>query len=317
MVGRTVLLLSHAGEPYVTERVAEELRLRGALPYRLDTDRLFGDGRFGASIDMRDRGTVWFRGQRLQPDAIWSWRGWPRIEARGMTDADHAVVNREAQALFFGALALFETHWVDPPERVQSAENKLLQLAVARDVGLRIPDTRVTSDPDAVRALFDMHGGRIVCKLHAPLDYGMRASRAFPTRRFRREDLEHIDAVRHGPMIFQEEIPKALELRVAWAGGAAWTGAIDGDESGVDWRFSKTGSFKRHVLDTNVKEKLSQLMTRLGLRQACLDLIVTPDGETVFLEVNPTGEWGMLEAELGLPIAASLAETLLRDENEK
>ncbi|MDI1449082.1 MvdC/MvdD family ATP grasp protein [Polyangium sp. 6x1] len=315
MASRIVLLLSHAREPFVTERVAEELRRRGALPHRLDTDRLFEDGTFGISLAAKDPGTVWVRGERLRPDAIWLWRVWPRIEAKGMA-AEKEVVNREAGALFFGALALLEGRWVDAPERARAAENKLLQLRLARECGLRIPDTRFTSDPDAARALFEAHEGRVVCKLHAPLEYGMQAGRAFPTRRLRTKDLAHLDALRRGPMIFQEEIPKALELRVAWAGGAAWTGALDGKECGADWRFSQAGSWKPHALDVATKGKLAELMRRLGLRQGCLDLIVTPGGETVFLEVNPTGEWGMLEAELGLPIAASLAETLLREDDE-
>ena len=42
-------------------------------------------------------------------------------------------------------------------------------------------------------------------------------------------------------------------------------------------------------------------------------MIVTPTGEHVFLEVNPTGEWGMLEAELELPISTALADALLRN----
>lgn len=316
MVSKTVLLLSHANEPFVTERVAEELRLRGARPLRLDTDRLFEDGTFGVSFAASDPGTVWARGERLRPDSIWLWRAWPRIEAKGMAGPDHAVVNREAGALFFGALSLLDGRWLDPFDRVQAAESKPLQLRLAHASGLRVPDTRHTSDPDAVRALFEAHDGRVVCKLHAPLEYGMRSARAFPTRRLRREDLARLDTLRRGPMIFQEEIPKALELRVAWAGGAAWTGALDGRECGADWRFSGAGAWKPHVLDAETKTKLAALMRRLGLSQGCLDLIVTPSGETVFLEVNPTGEWGMLEVELGLPIAASIAETLLRENDE-
>ncbi|MRG91487.1 MvdC/MvdD family ATP grasp protein [Polyangium spumosum] len=316
LVSKTVLLLSHAKEPFVTERVAEELRLRGARPLRLDTDRLFEDGTFGLSLAADEPGAVWARGEHLRPDSIWLWRAWPRIQAKAMAEADLAAVNREAFTLFWGALSLLEGRFVDPPDHVRAAENKPLQLRLARACGLRIPDTRYTSDPDAVRALFEAHDGRVVCKLHSPLEYGMRSARAFPTRRLRRDDLARLDALRRGPMIFQEEIPKALELRVAWAGGAAWTGALDGKQCGADWRFSGAGAWTPHVLDASIKKKLAALMRRLGLSQGCLDLIVTPSGETVFLEVNPTGEWGMLEAELGLPIAASIAETLLRENDE-
>jgi len=57
------------------------------------------------------------------------------------------------------------------------------------------------------------------------------------------------------------------------------------------------------------------LMTGLGLVFGALDFIVTPEGEQVFLEVNPSGEWGMLEKFADLPIAAAIAAALARRRN--
>jgi glutathione synthase/RimK-type ligase-like ATP-grasp enzyme len=55
-------------------------------------------------------------------------------------------------------------------------------------------------------------------------------------------------------------------------------------------------------------------MRRLGLAYGAIDLIETPEGGHVFLEVNPGGEWGMLEHDLGLPISEAIADALLNDE---
>jgi glutathione synthase/RimK-type ligase-like ATP-grasp enzyme len=52
-------------------------------------------------------------------------------------------------------------------------------------------------------------------------------------------------------------------------------------------------------------------MDRLGLAYGAIDVIRTPDGNHVFLEVNPIGEWGMLQRDLGLPIADAIADALL------
>ena len=52
-------------------------------------------------------------------------------------------------------------------------------------------------------------------------------------------------------------------------------------------------------------------MRDLGLVFGAVDLICTPAGEHVFLEVNPGGEWGMLERDLGLPISEASASALL------
>jgi glutathione synthase/RimK-type ligase-like ATP-grasp enzyme len=55
-------------------------------------------------------------------------------------------------------------------------------------------------------------------------------------------------------------------------------------------------------------------MSELGLVFGAIDLICTPEGEHVFLEVNPAGEWGMLERELSLPISDAIAGALMSDE---
>lgn len=41
--------------------------------------------------------------------------------------------------------------WVDPPPLVNAAEDKLYRLYLARRLGVAVPDTLVTSDPDAAR----------------------------------------------------------------------------------------------------------------------------------------------------------------------
>ena len=58
-------------------------------------------------------------------------------------------------------------------------------------------------------------------------------------------------------------------------------------------------------------------MLELGLAFGAVDLICTPAGEHVFLEVNPSGEWGMLERDLGLPISEAIAEALLESSSQE
>jgi hypothetical protein len=56
---------------------------------------------------------------------------------------------------------------------------------------------------------------------------------------------------------------------------------------------------------------IHRLMERLELNFASLDMIVTPDGEFVFLELNPNGQWLWLESEVGLPLVATMADLLM------
>jgi hypothetical protein len=41
-------------------------------------------------------------------------------------------------------------------------------------------------------------------------------------------------------------------------------------------------------------------------------MMVTPEGRHIFLEVNPQGEWGMIQRDLQLPIAETIAEKLIK-----
>lgn len=58
--------------------------------------------------------------------------------------------------------------------------------------------------------------------------------------------------------------------------------------------------------------RIDGFMKEMGLGFGALDVIRTPQGEYVFLEVNLVGEWGMLERDLDFPIADAIAEELLR-----
>ena len=57
--------------------------------------------------------------------------------------------------------------------------------------------------------------------------------------------------------------------------------------------------------------KLVALLRVLHIDSGMVDLIENLEGEYVFLEVNPSGEWGMMERDAGLPISEALADTLL------
>ena len=51
-------------------------------------------------------------------------------------------------------------------------------------------------------------------------------------------------------------------------------------------------------------------MNRLGLAFGAIDLVLTPEGQYVFLEINPSGQWLWLEDKLGFPITERIAAWL-------
>lgn len=321
MPADTVLVLTHSADHFVLERVGQALARAGARCLRLDTDLFPSEVRLAARFDDHGGAHTLRAGDEVleaaQVSAVWARKLWAPRLPEGLEPDIRAGCEREIGATLRGWLARLDgVRWVNPLEANALAGDKLRQLRVARELGLRVPRTLVTNDPDEVRA-FREEVGPLVTKMLTPLSISMgKAGRFVRTSRVRDEDLADLDGLRVSPMVFQEEVAKRLELRVACVGGEAFVGAIDAsstDEGATDWRGARPDevAWRLAELDPAVAGALATMLERLGLRYGAADLILTPDGETVFLELNPAGEWGMLERDLGLPIGAALARQLL------
>jgi glutathione synthase/RimK-type ligase-like ATP-grasp enzyme len=63
-------------------------------------------------------------------------------------------------------------------------------------------------------------------------------------------------------------------------------------------------------LPGGVEAALLRLMDELGLVFGAIDLKLADNGEPVFLEINPQGQFLYVEIRTGLPISDALAEYL-------
>lgn len=307
-----VLLLSHRQESFCTERVAGALQARGAQPLRVNTDDFPTQLALSARLSADHAATVLWAGEPICVRAVWLWRLWAAQLDSRLPPQYVEAAQRESAFALRGILDLFaEVPWIDAIDVNYAASNKTRQLRLAQAAGLLIPSTLITSDPAAARTFYHAHGGAVIAKLQTPLSYGMQPKDSLPTRLLQQKDLAALDGLVHCPMVLQRYVQKAYELRIAWVDGCAFVGALDGKKCGVDWRYESTATWQTFALPCPIHAALQRLMTALGLRQGAIDMIVTPENEYIFLEVNPNGEWGMLELELDLPIAKALADALL------
>ena len=317
-----VLLLTHSADYFTVDQVAAALIRRGATPFRLDTD-LF-PARIHLSVESSTNElchTISAGGRHIAADqvrAVWARRiGQPRLDDDLDATFRDVCINESLAALDGFLDGLHQARWVNHPAREREAENKLLQLRIARAAGLQIPQTLMTNDPRQARRFFRKVKGQLVAKLLRPVSVSMSGASSFVyTSRVSGSDLADLSLLRHSPMVFQEFIPKSRELRVAFVGGRSFAGSIQAQESErgqVDWRLAAPAevSWQPASVPGEVARQIASLMSRLGLVYGAIDFIETPDGEWVFLEVNPGGEWGMLERDLGYPISDALAEALL------
>lgn len=62
----------------------------------------------------------------------------------------------------------------------------------------------------------------------------------------------------------------------------------------------------------HVGEGITRFMAEMGLVYGALDFVVGPDETFTFLEANPGGQFGFLEAHTGAPLTGTLAGLLAR-----
>ncbi|MGJ5676868.1 MAG: MvdC family ATP-grasp ribosomal peptide maturase [Nostochopsis sp.] len=323
-----VLLITHSGDFFTIDRVAEALSKKGAQPFRLDTDKFPLEVQLTANFDKsKSYHTLEYGNHSIsteQVQAVWTRRFWePKLSAELDPKYQQACV-RESTATLNGFWdSLKDAHWVDDLERINYANNKLRQLRVASEVGFDIPKTLITNKAEAARDFFHQVNGKIVSKLLTALSRGMEATSSFflYTSTVKEEDLLDAESLRYCPMVFQEQIPKQSELRVVYVNGKVFVGALDAAvyaESKADWR--KPGvevlEWRHHELPDELVRRLQAFMGKFGLLFGAFDFILTPSGEYVFLEINPTGEWGMIEKDLDLPISSAIADALLEKKDE-
>ncbi|MGK7898742.1 MAG: MvdD family ATP-grasp ribosomal peptide maturase [Xenococcus sp. (in: cyanobacteria)] len=320
-----ILIITYSRDNDSIPLVTKAIEQRGGNVFRFDTDRFPTEitldvyytqeteqlilASESQKLDLTGVSAVWYR--RLATGALIPTTIEPQIRQASIG---------ESRATILGMIASLRAFHLDSRVNVEQAKNKQLQLQVARELGLEIPRTLTTNNPDKVQSFAQECSGGIITKMlssFAVYDSQGREQVVF-TNPVTAEDLEHLAGLRFCPMTFQENIPKALELRTTIVGQQIFTASIDSQRlprARSDWRRQGLALLKQwqpYQLPQELETKLLNLMNYFDLNYGALDLLVTPDERYVFLEVNPVGEFFWLEQYAGLPISQAIADLLLR-----
>src|SRR5262245_28658365 len=243
--------------------------------------------------------------------AIWARRPSPPAIPAAVIDAEHRrFARQEWRDLLEGlTLSLGLDALMVNPLPAQRAAIKPYQLAIAQRIGLRVPDTLITSDPLRAPHFIDKYQGRVVHK-------AMTSPRnAFiDTRRWQETDRSALQQLLVAPAIFQQLIEGATDIRATIVGQEIYAAAISTGQSraGLDSRLDLDVPTTAFEIPGEIAEQLHSLMEALGLMFATIDLKIDADGRLHFLELNPQGQFLYIEILTGLPIAAAVAQLLIR-----
>jgi MvdD family ATP-grasp ribosomal peptide maturase len=318
-----VLIITKSDDNESVTFVTQAIEERGGTAFRFDTDRFPTEislvAHYGGESKRLTLASEQGELDLLDVSAIWHRRlniggGIPRTLDQQIRNASVG----ESRATVMGMLASLKAFRMDELQLIRYAENKQLQLQIASELGLEIPRTLITNEPDAVMEFAKTCESGLVTKMLSSFAiYENGQERVVFTNPVKPEDLKDMSGLRLCPMTFQEMIPKALELRVTVVGQSIFAASIDSQSSEratYDWRRDGVGLLKEwqpYELPEDIKTRLLQLMDFFGLNYGAVDFIVTPGGRHIFLEVNPVGEFFWLERSPGLPISKAMADVLL------
>lgn len=250
-------------------------------------------------VPLKEVGAVWWRRPR------------PYTLDPGMDSTAVSFAYTECHEAVSGMWHTLDAAWVNPPAADEVAHHKPLQLACAQELGLPVPRTLVTNDPAEARDFVAEVGvGNTVCKTFVASEQHWRE-----TRLVRPDEVGRLDGVRLAPVILQEFVQAEVDVRVTVTGDDLWVADIvpGADSYVVDYRMDMgAATFTPSHLPDKVAELLLLLMKRLDIVYGAIDLRRTADGQYVFLEVNPAGEWLFVEERTALPICAAMADLLRR-----
>jgi glutathione synthase/RimK-type ligase-like ATP-grasp enzyme len=180
--------------------------------------------------------------------------------------------------------------------------------------GLCVPATLITNDPQAA-AKFANTVGPVVYK---PIAQNGIAEDG----RYRLlyatvvEDVLDEPTIRNTAHLFQQFVTQHYAVRLTVIDDCLLAARIDAHSHSavVDWRTDYAHlTYSVVPVPAPVRSAVHVLMRTLRLRFGALDFIVTPADEWVFLEINPNGQWGWIEDNTGLPIAATIADALTKE----
>lgn len=298
----TVLILGDLNDAHACHML-DYLRVQGKDVELLDS-RWFPADLQIAYDPTSERGSLRLpTGRKLGFEQIGSvyWRCYNGQQAPALPDPEQAYIAvNDARGLFESLLIRMPARWVNGWRAYQLHQTKPVQLAIVAALGVPVPATLLTNDPEAVCAF----AARYPLCIFKPVQGGAHTLRLTPGHL----DDEHLRNLSYAPVTVQEEVP-GTNIRVFVAGERVLACEVRTAE--LDFREDQDPHIPPHALPAEAADFCLRTARALDLLWTGIDLRLTPEGRYVFLEANPSPMFRGFEARSGLPLTESLATLLI------
>ncbi|HEV7282047.1 MAG TPA: hypothetical protein VGN57_17730 [Pirellulaceae bacterium] len=287
--------------------VRETLKTRGVRAEFLSSVDF--PGRVAVSFDPRsgegrltlpgDEGTIAIGFDEVQ--AVY-WRSYDGVgESELLVDPmQRHIARHDSRSLFESLFIALPCRWVNGFEGFRLHQTKPVALARAAALGLRVPRTCITNEPETVRT-FCEESPAVIFK---PVQGGATTA-PIEARHLTDEALARLALA---PVTLQEEIP-GVDVRVFVAGERVY--ACEMLTDALDFREDLYARIVPIELPGEIREQAVRIAAALHLLWTGIDFRRTPDGEWVFFEANPSPMFRGFEQRTGLPLTEALIALLI------
>lgn len=314
-----VLLITNTSD-FTCDYVVRSLNKIGADYYRLNTDEI-GSAVFLTFDFARDSYTLCDRPKNLTIDLLTFQSVYfrrpelPKFADEDITHDERQFMQLEVRQTLEGLYKILQNaYWISDIDAIRKAENKVYQQLLAKEIGFQIPTSVITNNPvDFHKFVKDNQGDSIIKPIYSgQIGWPEMQNVVFTSKL---ETFPSSPQIELCPSYLQERIEKRYDIRVTVVSEEIFAARIDSQsnqETKTDWRVGENIlPHEAITLPQAIQNQCRELLHRLDLHFGAIDFVETPDGEYIFLEINPNGQWAWIETQTGMPISDTIAKQLV------
>lgn len=235
----------------------------------------------------------------------------------GITRQERSFLLRELQYLFEGIYRVLDgAFWLNNVFKIREAENKLYQLQMAKKVGFTTPKALISNTTSSIASFIAANEDDCILKpIKSGAIEGESSRSVIFTSQLKHSVADQPSRFKSFPSYIQKHVAKKSDIRCTVVGNKVFAAEIqsqDRNDAKVDWRKSAVPlKHEAHELPEVIEQYCLSLTQAFELNYSAIDLILDREGNYIFLELNPNGQWAWIEKRLALPISHSIVELLV------
>ena len=232
------------------------------------------------------------------------WRNFSGVRVPPLKDShQQQVAFNDSMSTLRSFMQATPARWINSWEAYQFHKEKPLQLGRVKQMGVKIPATLISNDPEKVTEFASNHE-KVIFK---PV-YGGAYTQLLTQSHLEPKRLKQVLSI--SPVSIQEYIP-GTNIRSYVIADSVYTAEIRSNCNSLDFREDAKAELIPRELPSAVRQQSLAITQALKLEWTAIDWRLEPTGEYIFLEANPSPMFLYFEKQTGFPITEKLVKLLL------